>query len=357
MHEHLQHFLEWLFLVLSWGGGPVDRDQPPTVIGEPQLICGVENVEDLVALPHSAFIIGSGLGDAMFQSGALHLIDEQAETAKKVELDLQSDLVAQPPYEACPAPPDAALFSAHGLSLRSNHDGTYQLFVVNHGGRESVEVFRVTPTAAEPTFDWVGCILAPDTASSINAVAARSHGGIVLSATMANGQGSPEQLFAGEDTGAVYTWEAATGWVQVEDSALPGNNGIVLSDDESGVFVAAWADASVVYMPLTAGAFPQRRLELDFYPDNIRRTYDGRLAVTGQVATLQDVSTCVGTDDRHCAIDYRSALIDPASFEVTTLYDGAGNEDFGLATVTLETEDALWMGSARTECIAKLAVQ
>ncbi|MET0390264.1 MAG: hypothetical protein ABW321_30110 [Polyangiales bacterium] len=349
--------MSWLCIALLWCPSAAIPNDDPVEQGPPELLCGVENVEDLVAIPNSRWIIGSGLGDATFQSGALHLIDARATTAKQLVPELRPDLVAEPPYAGCPAPPDAAFFSAHGLSLRSSVDGTYELFVVNHGGRESVEVFRVTPSFREPTFDWIGCIIAPPTAHSINAVAAGASGRLLLSATAANGRGTPEQLFAGENTGAVYSWEAEAGWAEIVDSALPGNNGIVLADDERGVFVAAWAAASVTYIPLVADAPARSTIELDFFPDNIRRAFDGKLAVTGQVASLEDVSTCVAADDRHCAIDYRAALIDPTSLTVTTLYDGDGTEAFGLATVALQTERALWLGSARTECIAKVVLK
>jgi hypothetical protein len=47
-------------------------------------------------------------------------------------------------------------------------------------------------------------------------------------------------------------------------------------------------------------------------------------------------------------------LIHPKTLAVTPLYDGAGTPDFGLATVTLKTPKALWIGSARSNCIAKV---
>lgn len=354
MHEHLPRLFDWLCLTWLWCVGPAAPHDPPAVVAEPELICDVENVEDMVALPDSDWIIGSGLGDAAFQSGALHLIDARANTAKRVALDLSPDQAPEPPYDACPAPPDATLFSAHGLSVRAEAAGRAQLFVVNHGGRESIEVFHVTRTASEPAFRWIGCIVAPELAHSINAVAVGMSGRLVLSATAANGRGTPEQLFAGENTGAVYTWDSASGWAELEGSALPGNNGIELSDDERGVFVAAWADASVVYLPLAPEAGARRTIELDFYPDNIRRSYDGKLVVTGQVATLEEVSACVQANDPRCGIDYRSALIDPATFEANTLLDGEATAEFGLATVTLKTAHALWMGSARSQCIGKV---
>jgi hypothetical protein len=46
--------------------GPVEPDE---------LICGVEHVEDMVQLPGTPWIVGSGIGGHFFQSGGLHLIN------------------------------------------------------------------------------------------------------------------------------------------------------------------------------------------------------------------------------------------------------------------------------------------
>jgi hypothetical protein len=37
------------------------------------------------------------------------------------------------------------LFSPHGIDIVQREDGKYQVLVVNHGGRESVELFDLMP--------------------------------------------------------------------------------------------------------------------------------------------------------------------------------------------------------------------
>ena len=326
----------------------------PASAAGPELVCGIANVEDLVALPGSPWIIGSGMGDALFQGGGLHLIHEKERSARKVELELSPGLAPEVPYDGCSGPPAAEQFSSHGLGLIAAGDGSYRLFAVNHGGRESIEVFRVTPAEPAPRFRWIGCVPAPEH-SMPNAVAPRSDGSLVMSATSAGGalEGVPEELAA--TTGAVFEWSPDSGWEQVPGSALPLNNGVELSADERWAYVVSWPDASVTHLPLDPALGPARKVSLDFFPDNIRRTHDGQLAVTGQVASIEAVGTCVMNDDPHCAIDYRSAVIDPETLEATRLYDGKGTRDFGLATTTLVTEDALWMGSARSLCVARIS--
>ena len=338
-----------------------------------RLLCGVSNVEDLVALPGSRWILGSGMGDSFFQGGGLHLIDAEAMTARRLELDFSEDHTARAPYDECPGPARPEAFSAHGLGLRANSDGSHNLYVVNHGGREAIEVFRVTPTEAEPQLRWIGCIPAPES-SMPNAVAGRADGTVVMSATQA-GPGTPPPVHelagrppdsdaadasadfggagpAAVPTGAVFEWTRASGWREVPGGRLPLNNGIELSPDEKWAYVNSWPEASVTRLPLDPAAGAVRKAKLDFFPDNIRWTHDGKLATTGQVATLEEVGGCVMRNDPHCAIDYRAARVDPETLEVTVLFDGTGTREFGLATTTLQTQDALWIGSARSDCVA-----
>ena len=39
---------------------------------------------------------------------------------------------------------DPALFPAHGIASKPMGENTYEIYAVNHGGRESVEVFELT---------------------------------------------------------------------------------------------------------------------------------------------------------------------------------------------------------------------
>jgi len=333
-----------------------------------EIICGVDNVEDMVALPGTPWIVGSGIGGLFFQSGGLHLINEDDHTAKKLTLDLSPGLKPRAPYDQCPGPADAGLFSAHGLSLVARDGGGYSLYAVNHGGRESIEVFDVTPTDGEPQFTWIGCVLTPDTAAS-NSVAARPDGSLVMSASGASDTPMPsfaemaELVKAGKEMpamspmGAVFTWSRNAGWNRVPNSELEGNNGIELSKDGKWAWVNSWPSSSVTYMPLDPALGKSREVKLPFKPDNIRWSDDGKLVATGHLASEEDVGNCVLSGNaKSCAIDYMSASIDPDTFAVTQLFHGKGTERLGTATITLKTARNLWIGSVSSKCIGRVGL-
>ena len=79
---------------------------------------------------------------------------------------------------SCTKPGEA--FQAHGIDLRQRSDGRWQLLVVNHGSRESVEFFELEFGEEDRTRAiWWGCVVMPDQAS-INDVAALPDGGFLV---------------------------------------------------------------------------------------------------------------------------------------------------------------------------------
>lgn len=348
-------------------------EEPKGFLEPDEVICGLANVEDMVALPGTRWIIGSGIGNNFFQAGGLHLIDEDKGTASKLSLDQSEGLKPRAPFDQCPGPPSVEAFSAHGLSIVANADGTNNLYVVNHGGRESIEVFEVAPTDGDPQFTWIGCVPTPDNAMS-NSVAARADGSLVMSASAAGDTPMPafaalsELVKSGTELpkmdpeeasqmrGAVLTWTRVDGWNKVPSSELEGNNGIELSKDGKWAWVNSWPGESVVYMPLDPALGKQRVVKLPFKPDNIRWSHDGKLVATGHLASVAEVSECAMGDPKTCDHDYVSATIDPDTFEVTPLFSGKGTQKLGTATITLKTAKNLWIGSVRSQCIGRVAL-
>ena len=328
----------------------------------PVLLCGVENVEDMVPLPGNRWIVGSGMGDKMFQHGGLHLIDQSRNIVTRAALTLSGEIAAQAPYDQCPGLPGDR-FSAQGLGVKRNADGTSNLYVVNHGGREAIEIFRVTTSGKTPRFDWIGCVVAPANTNP-NAVSPRADGSFVMS-TAIDGELPVEVADGGmrlkkgvkmtDLKGAVYLWSRAKGWAKIPGSELRLNNGVELSKDGKWIYAVSWPDASVIRLPVDPADGRASKAKLDFFPDNIRWTYDGKLAAAGQINTTPEkVDACNRTNDQHCAIDYRAATIDPRTMVVKRLYDGKGTREFGMATTALKTSQALWLGAARTQCVAKV---
>jgi len=147
------------------------------------LMCGFDNVEDLIAIPGSEWIIGSGIGDAFFQRGGLHLFNTRTMTGRKVLFNTHGQS-PEAPYDECPSPVDPDKFSAHVIALHTMPGQQPTLYVVNHGGREAIEVFRLAMGNYGPELTWKDCILSPQK-SIANAIAVQTDGSLVLSASYA----------------------------------------------------------------------------------------------------------------------------------------------------------------------------
>jgi hypothetical protein len=98
-------------------------------------------------VPRSNTAIGSGLSDDPLSTssvGHLYAIDTVSQRVTELWPDRHRRIAwdrARFPY--CPGAPSAALASPHGISLEARPDGAFDLYVVAHGGREGVEVFRL----------------------------------------------------------------------------------------------------------------------------------------------------------------------------------------------------------------------
>ena len=138
------------------GSAALAASSPPMTF-----ITGLINVEDMVRAPGTPWIIASGLADGERTDGHIYLVNARDRSVRALlpgHVDYRPDANA---YPACPGKPDEAKFSAHGLSLRRGPQGIHTLYVVHHGERESVEVFKLDARRPTPRLTWVGCALYP----------------------------------------------------------------------------------------------------------------------------------------------------------------------------------------------------
>jgi hypothetical protein len=265
--------------------------EPCGPVGKLRFVCGPLNAEDLVAVPGTRWIIASGMtGGTTPERGALHLVDTRTKSAKKLfpaaDPQLRPDKAA---YGACPGAPDLDKFSAHGLNIRAGKNGLHTLYVVNHGGREAIEIFALDAKSAEPTLAWIGCAVMP-THTWPNSVAPLPDGGLVVTNMFdPDDKAVPDKLAAGETTGAVYEWHPDSGFKLVPGSEMSGNNGIEASRDGKWIYVAAWGNKAVVRLPRAGGAVRRQELPAGFQVDNLRWAPDGKLLVAGQDVPAKEV--------------------------------------------------------------------
>ncbi|MDE2220937.1 MAG: hypothetical protein KGL25_10660 [Gammaproteobacteria bacterium] len=310
-------------------------------------VCGAEHPEDLAHIPGTRWLITSGFSDG----AGLKLIDTAADTLhrwytgapEQVHYDSQA-------WPDCPGPPDVARFNAHGIHLHDPQDGRRSLYVVNHGGRESIEIFSVeTHGIADPGLVWKGCIVLPP-GMAANSVSVFRDGTIL--ATVLTLPGSTIADFVrGQNTGVVLQWRPGdSGFKSLPGTELPGNNGIEVSADDQEFYVVAFGlHAVYVYSrcnprhPLRSAVAP------GFMPDNIHWD-DGQLLLAGMQL---DEPACGGlrkvidgkADEMRCHRGYAVAALDPAAMQFKVLAKSGPDPDFNGVSAAAIVNNELWLGS------------
>jgi hypothetical protein len=315
-------------------------------------VCGVDKPEDVLVIPGTHWLVTSG-----FSPGAgLKLIDGDAHkgtpwfTGAPDQID--PDRAA---YPACPGPVDPRLFNARGLALRKTGTGRWSLHVVNHGGRESIEIFDVLVGEGAPRLVWRGCRVMPPGQVG-NAVATFADGTLLVTVLTRPGR-TIGDFMLGKATGAVWQWRPGAGsFAEIAGTELPGNNGLEVDPDERHFYVVAFGWHAVVMFDRTKRK-PVKTIVLpDFMPDNVHWT-DGRLVAAGM---RLDEPACGGlrkvikgeADKMLCHRGYGVATIDPVAGTSSTLAYGQPEIAFNGVSAAAIMGDTLWIGSYQADRLA-----
>jgi hypothetical protein len=311
-------------------------------------ICGLENPEDVVRLPGSPWAIASRLAKDPTVPASLVLIDLEHRTARALRPDFSGHATAA--YADCPGAPVAANLITHGLDIRRRPGGTSELFAVNHGGRESIEVFDVRAGGTRPRLSWKGCVILPADMSA-NAVAALPDGLAVTSFGSSGARGQAD-LLAGRPAGDLDRWSPHEGWVRVAGSEFGGDNGVAASADGKTLYVNDWNDGTLRVLSLRNGVAPSS-IELGaFHPDNLHWLPDGRLLIAGQVGKASDIINC--SDRGKCGVGSMIVTVDPRLHAVRLRWAVASTPTFAAASTALLYGSDYWVSSFRGDRIARL---
>ena len=327
-------------------------------------ICGFQNPEDLALLPGGAWIVVSQYAADESQTGSL--VGFRLSDSRRVALFPPSprgaDLSAAAPLPGwgspdCPGPPDRARFAPHGIDLTPSGPTGAALAVVNHGGREAVELFEVGYAHGGPALGWRGCIVLPPGLLP-NDVAFLSPEGVVVTNIMPRLE-EIEALWAGlrlvmgGTTGSLLEWKPESGWRELEESHGSGPIGVAVSRDGSAIFFTEWGGKRLVR--LRPGGSPLRQsVALPHHPDGISWTRDGRLLVTGQKARLGDLLDCLDIRAGTCAVPFSIVAAEPATLEIEVLIDHPGTAS-GAASSAIQVGGELLIGTFAGDRLARAA--
>lgn len=359
----MKRIMGWAALVFAvtivFGIRPVLADEACNPAGNLNFVCGTLNAEDLVQVPGTDWIIASGMaGGETPDHGSLHLIDLRSKAVKTLFPGANPQVQPDKAADAdCPGAPDLAKFGAHGLNVRAAADGTDTLYVVNHGGREAIEIFKLNAKAAEPSATWIGCAVMPPHTWP-NSVAPLPDGGMVVTDMFDPGDTKvSDKLAAGQNTGAVYQWHAGSGYQLVPGSEMSGDNGIEVSPDGKWIYVNAWGNKEVVRIAREGGSAKPVALRAGFLVDNLRWAPDGTLMAAGQDVPAKQVFACFESKAPRCTQPWRIVKLDTATMKLRPVVSEKGNPEFGDATVGLQVGNTIYVGTFRGDRIAYLNVK
>ena len=243
--------------------------------------------------------------------------------------------------------PIGAAFAPHGIHLGKGPGGADRLLVVNHGKRESIEMFELTGADSDtPELHWRGCVVAPDDLW-LNDVAGLPDGGFVASHMMKRGTSVDDLLHRGGERAApqgyAVEWSPDAGWNPIAGANGVVTNGVEISADGGVAYVNFTLSDRVVAIDRATG---EQLWEASVvHPDNSSWAPDGRLLVASIRGDLESILECVESDAPFCPIDYAVVAIDPETGATATRAEGGG-VPFGMATVAVQIGSKLYLGSA-----------
>jgi hypothetical protein len=324
-------------------------------IGKLVPYCGLPNPEDLEVLPGGAGVIASDMRIAMTPTG----IKGQPGSLKWLDLKTRAVTVLYPTAAApkgraddhgdwgdptCPGEIGAALLP-HGIHLSQRSGGEWQLLVVNHGARESVEFFELSGKAGNWALSWRGCVVPPPP-NRLNDVVALPGGGLLVTTMHRLASGDSREAVkraqAGENTGFLWRWAPGKGLSQQAGSDTPRPNGVQI--DAAGRYA---------YINTAGGGGDVRKLDLESgkilgtvsvsNADNAAWAADGRLLVTGTTPDA-DQSACFANPSAPCPAPFEVYAVDTASMRAERVFAHAG-APMARGTVAVQFGSELLIGS------------
>jgi hypothetical protein len=296
-------------------------------------ICGMINVEDLVSVDGGKELVGSSYKEGPV---GLYVVDVASKTAKAATLSVS----AKPdPVYGCPGAPDLTKLATHGLDARPGPNGTATIYAVNHGGRESIEVFRLD--ARKAAAEWIGCVIAPPSAT-LNSVVGLRDGSIVFTKFLdPNDKDGIQTVMSGKVNGVVYHWVPGKGTSEVPNTQLSGDNGLLASPDGRTLYVNAYGTKEVWKVSLNGKDKPTK-VKVEFNPDNLRWYDNGQILVTGQFRNPANPGPT----------DWGVARLDPETMYAATVLTAPGMPEFDNATTAVKAGNMLWLGTFKGDRIA-----
>lgn len=315
-------------------------------------VCGLANLEKLIKIDGTRLGIGSALNGGPMERPPFYFFDFKTEEATAVKPENFKIAQESKNYPDCPAP-DFGKFISLGVDI-AEVNGRELLYVVNHGGRFSVEIFEMERGEGLPKLTWIGCITTPNEHFWPDDVAVLRDGGMIVTSLFdPTDSDFTNKLSAGEPHGALGEWHPDRGWTMLAEGQLSGPNGVIVTPDESKIIVADWGGKNIARIDRESGEI--KRAELGFLVDNVSWTEDGSAILgVGSSGTVKDGFGCFATEVANCKLPFQGVIVDPETMEAKELFPPQTLGAMGGGSGATQDGDHLWITSWRADRIAKV---
>jgi hypothetical protein len=316
-----------------------------------EIICGTRSPEDLELSPDGKYlIVAQFVNGPPGQGAGMSLFDPSKKTFTKMTA------TAEPLKDwgdpACPGPIGDAL-APHGTSIAKRSNGKMQLFIVNHGGRESIEMYELKQAGPAWNLVWHGCVT---TTQAYNDVAALADGGFVathptaLQTQTKDGKGGAGNAFGGQPSGFVSRWTPGKGEAELPGTRTGYPNGVIATPDGRMAYFAAWTVREVHKYDLRAGK-ELGVVKLDFMPDNLTWTKKNQVLAAG----IQGIQgECPAGSGTPCIQGFGVAVVEPGKMQAKTVYDSKGKRLISGVSSALQMGNAVYVGAFQGDRLVKL---
>lgn len=311
--------------------------------GKLHVVCGLQSPEDIAIVPGGDYLLLSELGSMGKRPGRIVLFDVSDESWRPVypfgndqsPATLQGDA-------ACTEPPGAQI-SPHGTHLVQLDDGSWRYLVVNHGGREAVELFSLLSAAdGEPALQWQGCVLAAEN-TLVNDVVGLANGDVIYTRMFRPDDFMGEARgMLGLDSGDVWRWSRNGGLKLLPGTSGSLTNGIEISRDERFIFINQYIDKEVHKYELAT----EKRVATGQVPnvDNSAWGPGGELWLASQGTEVATYLACMKDESVTCGMAFEIVALDPETMQGRVVFRHQG-PPMGAATVATPHRDKVYIGS------------
>ncbi len=311
-------------------------------------ICGFENPEDIAYVPSRGWLLASNLrrdGQGGFLS-VLPVASTQPrqiwppqEDGKPIRGDSGFARMTSLGEPGCGIL-DADLFAPHGMYVDNRDPVAPLLYVVNHGGRESIEIFTFGRRGNEDMLFWSACIELPRGTSG-NDVAVASDGEVIVSNYMPTEHKRWAFLksIVGWNTGNVLLWNLDKRWRALPNTEASAPNGVEV--DAEGEWIYYSATGSGTLNRIARDGSQKSQVDVPGHPDNLTWSGANTLLLATHTSGL-DFLKCLR--EQPCRSPWSVVEVDRQTLQLTPLVEHDG-DSVGAVAAALEVGDSFYFSA------------